>query len=400
MRINCLISSALWLPLLVLEALSGAPRPKLIREINLNELIRESGDWRASSHAVEEIVFSPDEGWVAVGVGPHWKEGPIDPRVGVQYMSHVLVVPLKNSQGRSLQFDVPYLLGGGGLHWSPGSNVLAVGDSMYAIPSGELWKYDPVGSGGGLLGFVSLDQEIRLKPLPPGFFDIDPVGAAQQFVKMPIVFQTLNLTGRVLDEWTKPQNWTVYGVNPDRHLVIFETAMPKESCGRQYCSTTLVMDYMAKEVIQEWQWPSGPIGKPYFAEGGKTLCSAELNGRDSRRAQCFDIDSGKKITEFTGFKGGDPADVTTHASRIALSHIDLIQGINEEFDRDSYQDRVIWDFRANTEVAEWAPTTQINESYYNGGVKKVTAWGPFAISATGHYLAEGSNGILRIYELP
>jgi len=34
-------------------------------------------------------------------------------------MSHTLVVPLKNSQERSLQFDVGYLLGGGSLKWSP-----------------------------------------------------------------------------------------------------------------------------------------------------------------------------------------------------------------------------------------------------------------------------------------
>jgi len=44
------------------------------------------------------------------------------------------------------------------------------------------------------------------------------------------------------------------------------------------------------------------VGIRHFREAVKTLCSADSNGRDSHRAQCFDIDSGKKIAEFTGFK--------------------------------------------------------------------------------------------------
>ena len=270
---------------------------------------------------------------------------------------------------------------------------------LYTIPSGQVWRYGrPFVLGGTLFGFVGADQWLMAKPPPTGFFDLDPAGAARQFVQMPIVLETRDLTGQLLDEWTKPQSWTIYAVNPDRHLLVVTAERPHNTCGRQYCASMLAINYQTKKVAQEW--PSGPAGKPYFAEAGKTLCSVDIGGRESHVAQCFDIDSGKKIAEFTGFKGGDPADVTTHASRIALSHIDLIQGINEEFDKNLYKDRVIWDFRANKEVAEWVPAMQTSESYFKGGAQKATAWGPFAISPTGRHLAEGSNGILRIYELP
>src|SRR5579863_4489992 len=124
---NRLLQFAPWFVLLVLETLNGAPRPKLIREINLNALIRESGNWRTSNHPVEEVVFSPDEGGIAVQGGSHWKEGSVDRRVGLRRMSHVLVVSLQDAQQQGLQIAVERWLGQAALRWSPGSDVLAVG---------------------------------------------------------------------------------------------------------------------------------------------------------------------------------------------------------------------------------------------------------------------------------
>ena len=262
----------------------------------------------------------------------------------------------------------------------------------------ESWKYGrPKEPLGPMRGFVGMDQWIMAKPLPMGFFDLDPAGAARKLKQMPVQLETLDLAGRVLDEWSHQRNWVIEATNPERHLVIVNEEIDREPPEN---TRTFVIDYQTKKVVRDWPREGGPFGKSYFAESGKTLCSADVNGRDSRWTQCFDIDSGTKIAEYTGFKGGEPADITTHASRIVLSHIDLIRGINEEFDKDLYKDRVIWDFRATKEVAEWVPAMQISESYFNGAVKKVTAWGPFAISATGRYLAEGTNGILRIYEVP
>jgi len=81
-----------------------------------------------------------------------------------------------------------------------------------------------------------------------------------------------------------------------------------------------------------------------------------------------------------------------HMPRASCSvHIDLIRGINEEFDRDSYKDRVIWDFRANKEggrvgarhADQWNP-------YFKGGAPEGNGVGPFAISHRPAILAEAA----------
>ena len=66
----------------------------------------------------------------------------------------------------------------------------------------------------------------------------------------------------------------------------------------------------------------------------------------------------------------------------------------------SYHDRVVWDFRTDKVIAEWAPITQATETGQGPPEDKRTEFGPSVISPSGRYIAEGSNGILRIYELP
>jgi hypothetical protein len=381
-----------WLAPLILhltETLYSAPAPKLIREIDLNGLIRESGDWRISKHPVENIVFSPDDSRVAIGVGSHWKDGLIDRSIGLRRMSHVLVVSLtgKTVQEGTLQIDVDRSLGAESLLWSPGSDSLAVNgvpSLVYGIPSGELWR--PEVMIGKMYGFVDTGQLLALK-----------ASTFQAGRRVPLVLDTLDMGGRLLGEWTQPLSSVVEALNSDRHLILMRVEQPPGSCPLPYCSKTSVMDHEKKTVVQEWS--PGLPGKPYFAEAGRTVCSVDMVGRNSDWAQCFDTDSGKKVAEFHGFKGGDPAGVSTHASRIVLTHTRFFRGITQEYDTDSNKDRVVWDFRANKMVAEWVPVTQTEEFYHNGP-HELRRWGPFAISPSGRFLAEGSNGTLRIYELP
>ena len=158
------------------------------------------------------------------------------------------------------------------------------------------------------------------------------------------------------------------------------------------------MDYPTKSIVQDWP-EEGPFLEPHFAEGGRTLCSVGSYGRGARAAQCFDIESGNKIAEFSGFKGGIPGAVSTKGSRIVLTRIRFFPSLDGESDMRSYKDRIVWDFRSDKQVAEWVPRTQSFEApgWRQDGEQR---WGPNAISPAGHYLAEGANGVLRIYELP
>lgn len=403
---NCQ-SPLFWGSLLVLmQGLSGAPHPGRVREVDLNRIIREPDirAWTASGHPVEDISFSPDERWIAVAVGGHWQKGPVDRQVGRRSLSHILVLPVK-AEGVRFEADIPYLVGENTFHWAPDSEHLEIAAEpslMYSIASGEMRQFGPrTREGGTFLGFVGMDRAIRIKP--PALSGVDPLNAAREWRRGLMTLQTIDLDGRVLEEFTLPKDWegAMRTINPDRHLMVFETSIPYDKCGERDCASRFVVDYTTKRVVQRWEWPGGPLGQTYFAEAGRTLCGATDSGRDSRWTQCYDVASGERVAEFKGFKGGYPAAASVGASRMVLSHIDLIRGINEEFDRDSYKDRVVWDFRAGGEVAEWTPLTRVQEHDYDGtSTRRTTGWGPFAISSSGHYLAEGGNGTLRIYEIP
>ena len=87
--------------LMVLAAVAlhaASPKPRLVGEINLNALIHESEGLLPSTHSVQALAFSPDEKWIAVGVGFHRKPGPSQPGAGA---SHLIVAPVKEGSGKS-----------------------------------------------------------------------------------------------------------------------------------------------------------------------------------------------------------------------------------------------------------------------------------------------------------
>src|ERR1022692_2877919 len=89
------------LGLLTSQVMVGTPVPKLIREINLNQIIREPKGLLPSNHAVANLVFSPDENRIAIVVGVHHKAG--QGKSDLHGVSHLIVIPLKGSLTPPLQ---------------------------------------------------------------------------------------------------------------------------------------------------------------------------------------------------------------------------------------------------------------------------------------------------------
>jgi len=366
---------------------AAAPKPKLLREINLNTIIHESEGLLPSTHSVQALVFSPDEKWVAAGVGIHRKPGPIQPeKPGV---GHLVVVPIDGGQP-NVQIDPDVWVTRYRLLWAPDSSTVVINSypvpKWYAIPGGALWKQgEPDARLGMVLGFVETHLGVAYAS-QVGPFRAEPEGA-------PRVLYIFDLTGRIVDEWRAPSLWWFAAVDPDRHLF----AVSKDI--RQAKPIYPIFGYPSKAVVQEWLHDQ-PFGQPSFADAGKTVCGFGTYGRAVPFPTCWDIDTGKKIAEFKGFRGGDPASVSSRASRIILTHIRNYPGITQEFDMHSYRDRVVWDFRTDRVIAEWVPVTQVTETGLRPPADKRTEFGPSVISPSGRYIAEGSNGILRIYELP
>jgi WD40 repeat protein len=367
-----------------------APPPRLLREINLNQIIRERAGFLPSTHSVRTLAISPDEKWIAVAVGVHRREGKFK-RIDTPFESHLLIVPLNGPPSQTVQLEPRALLGEGSLAWSPNSDALVVeglfaqSAKLYNVRGDELWKSDHPRLGGLLpqwiVGFLDpghlLAYHISAKGKAAGFDTLDP-------------------QGRVIDTWSAPKNWTSAAINPDRRLFA--------AFSGDLRIKLLIIDYASKKVVQSesnatWLYRDGnrSVGAAwYFAEAGKSICAVGNVKSREMHAQCWDIDSGQTIAEYRRFLEGAPAAASAHGSRLVLTQSWFLpSGRGSETFSGG---RVIWDFRSGTEIAAWEPGTQAVETASD--VPRIIQPAPVAISSTGRYVAEAAEGILRIYEMP
>jgi len=368
-----------------------APPPKLLREINLNQIIQERAGVLPSDDSVRAVVFSPDENWIAVAVGQHPREGKFN-RGDIRFESHLLILPLQGSAGHPVQVDSGMLLGAGSLAWSPKSDALVVqgmvngGAQLYDVRGSQLWKREHPG------------KQVLLEPWIVGFIDPDHLLAHHVPAKgEPDGFETLDLQGQVVDTWTASKQWRGGSINSDRHLLAIFSDFAQ--------SKLLIIDYPSKKVMRiqsdpTWLYRDGnrsALATAYFAESGKTICTVGSAESHDMHAQCRDVDSGQKIAEYERFLGGAPAAASVQGSRIVLTQ-GWVLGNNRTGRERFSGGRVVWDFRSSAEVAAWAPAVQYLETDRN--VRDVAQPAPAAISPSGRYVAEGADGMLRIYELP
>jgi hypothetical protein len=181
-------------------------------------------------------------------------------------------------------------------------------------------------------------------------------------------------------------------ISPDRSLLAV-------SPGR--FAKTLIVEYPSKKVILSKDNPYDPESGyggiwQFFTEKGKTLCSVGSVGvqnpeRDTI-TECWDVDSGKKIAQFEGFRGGSPASASSGASRLVLTR-DTAFPLKNHGLLFPQAERVVWDFRSDTIVASW-------DAPHVARVGGTPIYDTAAISASGHFVAENAGAVLRIYELP
>jgi hypothetical protein len=193
------------------------------------------------------------------------------------------------------------------------------------------------------------------------------------------------------ESWEVPEGWLVTDVSTDRRLlsVVRETASPADA-------ERLIVDPIGRKVIQRWR--DNVAGAWEFADRGKAVCQGgSVLQSDRAPARCRDVDTGSEIGE-TPRNGIEPIAMAASATRAVVSDY---QRMKIPFDyeyRTTFKGRYIWDFGTGKELVSWMPES---ETYGNAftPTKRVTELFRFAISSDGQYVAEGGNGIIRLYKI-
>jgi hypothetical protein len=191
-------------------------------------------------------------------------------------------------------------------------------------------------------------------------------------------------------EWQVAERWEIHDVSTERGLLA-------ATRNRGFLKNEfLIIDPLARTVVHRWP-PGNGIGGQ-FAEGGKAVCNGgEVEETGRAPVTCWDVDSGEKISEARSINGGAPMATAAHSSRIVASDYQRVRDPRSSYEYAKLlKRRVVWDFRGSRELASWRPELQ---SYVNIRNAREEEPFKFAISADGQYVAEGGNGIVRLFKI-
>ena len=386
---------------------SAAPPPKCIAAYTAHTdpalpPIPSGFFWEVSSFS-----FSPDEQWIAVTLGARGILGPVR-------HWNVLLLPVHPAGGQRVDLGA----GTRDAVWSPGSDSVAVrtylgrasGPPKIYNLRGEMVWTGPKAE--GVAGFIQPERLLtgpklaaftQLGPLPAGATVYGGLGKAE----------TIDIRTAAATPWRLPRHSSFAAIDSERGLL----AVNQDSD----VTKTLIVDYATGKVVQSVknQYQTALDGSDlmagcnrcaflgfgsaspqvFFAEDGKTLCEAALAGSFQNHPACWDVDTGRRIAEFSGLDGGSPAAASSRGSRMVLTNLNLYppgwrsrSGEGPE----TYGRTVVWDFRSGAEVAVWTPAMpQANWFFGRGGTAPSVA-----ISSLGHYVAESLGDELQVCQLP
>ena len=137
-----------------------------------------------------------------------------------------------------------------------------------------------------------------------------------------------------------------------------------------------------------------------FADSGKAICGGSEAETKKLPVSCWDVDTGREIADAPNVRGGSPLAAAAHASRIAVSDYSRVREslFSYEFG-EKLKRMVVWDFRSGEEIASWHPGHQSYNDLGPVPPKHSKELCPFAISPDGQYIAEGCNGVVRLYRI-
>ncbi len=363
----------------VVAASSNAGSLRTLWEINLKDSIKELEHAKVREPTVFALRFSPDGQNIAVVVEQYALDG------SEGWSNHLLVVPVRRSNEAIHQFEISagtteldYPNRWVGFEWTAAGDAIVVGGEVVRLTDRK-----PCG--------FTLGAPIR-----------NPFAEEGRIAK----FLLLDRACSAGADWKFASDWILKDVSIDRSLICISQQVrwgPQDVVAAEAArisgrsNEVLIVEPITGRVLQHWPPSVMPDGEVKFGDSGRVICeAATVESPGKVPVRCWDVNTGKQIAEAVSIRGGAPMVVAARATRaIASDYRRSGVPLTDSF-REVLKRRTVWDFKTGLELASWKPELQP----YDVGLEPVTKWwSAFAISADGQYVAEGGNGILRLYQI-
>lgn len=357
-------------------------------ELNLKDKLIEDKTAHIFLPTVFALRFSPDGKHVAVVIEEYRPQGSEDGKC------HLLIVPAQRSDAPVRQFDIQAGIDDSvgipawpNLNWTASGDAIVAGDEVIQLADRKSCRFSP---GSRVAGS-------RLVIGKEGNFYADA----------PLIARYL-LTDASCQEGTKWEfsaDWTVEDVSLGRRLICVTTPdgqqrdliAKAEAELKGEDQEILIVDPFGGRIVQRWPTKTIRFGDVRFADNGRAICSGrQADNTGKLPVACWDVDTGIEIAETSAINTGTPIAASVQMTRIVASDYRRVPIPFSHEVKEVLKRRVVWDFRTGKELASWHPELQS----YDIGMKPVDReWFAFTISPDGQYVAEGGDGVLRVYKI-
>jgi hypothetical protein len=361
---NWRVTATLCIAAFVLRLSAQAGTVQKVWEVNLTKKVDTGG--RESTLPIFALRFSPDGRKLAAIIDRYG--------IGDDARNLLVLLDIDHPGGRLQQFEVGVGVlenenGRIGLNfgWSPSGQIVYASGTVVHVESGKTCQL-PNGS-------VFIRDDLAISRIYPSQLESTSH------------FKFYDAECHERQMWDVPSDWSMQDVSLDRSLLAVVSYPASE---------TWVIDPTQRLVIRRFHGTEAR--SPQFADYGRAICGGS-NPLDSDRtpAACWSVDTGAKIGEMPKANGSFALSTATRGRRVALSDYRRKKiPFSYEYTA-KFIGRVVWDFGSGREIASWRPDSQ---SYtLPRASKPTTELSRFAVSPDGDYLAEGGNGLIRLYKI-
>ncbi len=352
---------------------------KKLWDIDLRKILDAKGAGHTRDLPVFALRFSPDGQQVAVVADWYGAKGAEN--------SHLLVIQLEHPGKDVRVFEIEAGIDDvdgrtGGLGWSPSGEIVHAGTRFIRLKGGAPCELPRDG--------VFIGDDLVMARDRGDF-------ASRDWAKLVSHFTFFDANCKEVGKWEVPEEWTIVDVSADRGLLSVSRTvhLPRTM-------ESLIVDPVARAVVHRWSEDSVPAG--VFADYGKAMCGgSDVDAADRAPVTCWDVDTGRKISEAPTIGGGDPMATAQHSSRVVASDCRRRKILFSYEYLDVFKRRVVWDFRSGKELLSWRPDFQSWDFQLfidpQKPLKHVNEPFRFAISPDGQYICQDGSGAIHLYRI-